>query len=294
MKLDREQLRKTVVEIQTNAQAALGEEGTLRLLEKGLDWDLSGTLRAGGVLVFPHMKIDYSGHQIAACAQACLDSGSDRVIVISVLHPFTDEMEVARNRVAEGGDVTQEELRGIQGTGIAGRDEWRGDHALLNWRFIWEAEIRRRGLKAHQIPEVIERYPHLTGGKPETLPGIEALQEIAKDAVIVTTADGFHHGIGYGVPPEEAFYPDEEGLARARAVMEEGMALLEQGNYWGYNQHCLGSRSDARDTGPVYHYLRGPLKGKLLDLVYRDSRDLYNKPPPTWVAGALIEWVPVG
>ena len=49
---------------------------------------------------------------------------------------------------------------------------------------------------------MIERFPYLAGGKPGALPGIEELAEIAKDAVIVSTADAFHHGLGYGDPPE--------------------------------------------------------------------------------------------
>jgi hypothetical protein len=32
------------------------------------------------------------------------------------------------------------------------------------------------------------------------------------------------------------------------------------------------------------------MQGRILDLTYTDSTDLYNSPPPTWVAGALIEW----
>jgi hypothetical protein len=46
-------------------------------------------------------------------------------------------------------------LRGIQGPGIPGREEWRGDHALMSFRHFWAAETRRRGGRA---PEVIERF----------------------------------------------------------------------------------------------------------------------------------------
>ncbi len=70
--------------------------------------------------------------------------------------------------------------------------------------------------------------------------------------------------------------------------------LLEQGDYWGYNQHCVSAKSDARDAGQVFRYLRGPMYGRILDLVSTDSAELYNSPPPTWVAGALIDWQPAG
>lgn len=292
MKLNRQQLRQHIHELYAREHAELGDVGTLRLLEKAEQWDLSDTLSAGGVVVFPHAGVADCGHQIAAAVQAVLNSGADRVIVLSVLHAFNDEMEEARIRVAGGADVTQEKYWGIQGPGIAGeRQEWQHDHALISWRHFWQAETKRRGVNG---PEVIERYPYLAGGKPQLLPGIDELARIAEDAVIVSTADAFHHGIGYGTPPAKARYPDEEGLALARQTLEEGIVLLEKGDYWGYNQHCVDAKSDARDAGQVFRHVRGPLTGEILDLTHTDSSGLYNQPPPTWVAAALFDWQPVG
>lgn len=279
-------------EIQAQYRAehvALGEDGALRQLEFARQWDLAPTLRAGGVIVFPHAGVADCGHQIAAAVNACLDSGADRVLVISVLHAFTAEMEAARRRVASGSDVTKERHWGIQGPGLERGDEWRGDHALFSWRFFWEIETRRRGVAG---PQVIERYPYLAGGKPEDLPGLDEVAELARDAVIVSTADPFHHGIGYGTPPAESLPPDDRGLAEARRRITEGIELLERRDYWGYNQHCVSAKSDARDAGQLFTYLRGPMRGQILDLTYTDATELYQSPPPTWVAGALIEWRP--
>lgn len=290
MDLDLDQLRKDIHALYAREHAELGEAGTLRLLESARQWDLSKTLAAGGVVVFPHAGVADCGHQIAAAVHACLDSGADRVLVVSVLHAFTDEMEAARRRVARGGDVTKEQSWGIQGPGLPGHHEWHDDHVLISFRHFWQAETKRRG---HRGPEVIERYPYLAGGRPEILPGIEELQEIAKDAVIVSTADPFHHGIGYGTPPEEAYFPLEGGLELARRKIEQGIALLERGDYWGYNQHCVEAKSDARDAGQVFRYLRGPMKGRIVDLTYSDAAELYKQPAPTWVATALFEWQPI-
>jgi hypothetical protein len=289
MTTDRSQLREEIHKLYAAEHAALGEAGALRQLEQARQWDLGPTLRAGGVVVFPHAGVADCGHQIAAAVHACLDSGADRVLVISVLHAFTDEMEAARIRVANGADVTQERYWGIQGPGLDRGEEWRGDHALFSWRFFWQIETKRRGVAG---PQVIERYPYLAGGKPELLPGIDELAKIARDAVIVSTADPFHHGIGYGNLPDESLPPDESGLALARKRIEEGIDLLARGDYWGYNQHCVSAKSDARDAGQVFRYLRGPLRGRILDLTYTDATELYHAPPPTWVAGALIEWTP--
>lgn len=287
MALDRQQLREEIQVLYRGEHAAMGERGTLERLEQARQWDLAPVLSAGGVLVFPHAGVLDCGHQIAAVVHACLDSGADRVIVISVLHAFTDEMETARVRVAAGEDPVQWPFWGIQGPGIPGRDEWRGDHALMSFRHFWAAETRRRGIRG---PEVVERYPYLAAGKPEELPGIAELARLAEHAVIVSTADAFHHGLGYGDPPERSLHPHEGGLELARRTIEEGMAILARGDYWGYNQHCVQAKSDARDAGQVFRYLRGPMRGRIRDLTYSDAAELYRQPPPTWVAAALMEW----
>lgn len=290
MKLDREKLRRDILRQYAEEHDALGQEGTLRLLEEGRKWELAATLNAGGVLVFPHAGVADCGHQVAAVVHACLDCGVDRVLVISVLHALTDEMEAARVRVAQGGDLAREPLRGIQGPGLPGRQDWRSDHVLTSFRHFWKAETERRGI---QGPQRIERFPYLVGGEPHALPGIEELEEIARDAVVVSTADPFHHGIGYGDAVDVSLWPEEGGLDLARRRIEEGIALLEQGDYWGYNRHCVEAKSDARDAGQVFRYLCGPMEGQILDLAYTDATELYNAPPPTWVAAALIEWHPL-
>jgi len=290
MELKRDELQKQILAQYAREHTELGDDGTIDHLERGKQWDLSGTLSAGGILVFPHAGVADCGYQIAACVHAALDSGADKVVVLSVLHAFSQDMEDARVRVANGGDPSVERFWGIQGSGLDGRQEWTGDHALISWRHFWDAETKRRGLPASKIPTVYERYPYLAGGKPENLPGIDDLAKLMEDAVVVTTCDPFHHGIGYGDALEDTYDHDAEGIAHAQSVIEDGIRILEAGDYWGYNGHCVKSKSDGRDTGQVYRYLRGEMTGKVLDMSYTDSTELYNQPPPTWVAGALIEW----
>jgi hypothetical protein len=285
--MKRDELQEAIHALYAAEHAELGEAGAIRQLEEARQWHLAPVLRDGGVVVFPHAGVKDCGHQIAAAVHACLDSGADQVLVISVLHAFTDEMEQARRRVAAGADPRKEATWGIQGPGLNTGEAWRDDHALYSFRFFWEIETRRRGITG---PRVIERYPYLAGGHPEWLPGIEELAELARNSVIVSTADPFHHGIGYGDTPEQARYPDAGGMELARARINEGIEILGRGDYWGYNQHCVSAKSDARDAGQVFRYLRGPMHGQILDLVYTDAGQLYNSPPPTWVAGALIEW----
>ena len=73
-------------------------------------------------------------------------------------------------------------------------------------------------------------------------------------------------------------------------MLQEGIDILGQGDYLGYQQHCVRAKSDARDAGQVIRYLRGPMQGRIVDLTYTDASELYQQPPPTWVAAGLVEW----
>jgi len=49
-------------------------------------------------------------------------------------------------------------------------------------------------------------------------------------------------------------------------------------------------REDIPDLKQVLRYLLGPFEGRILDLIADESMAaLYNRPAPSWVAGALIE-----
>ena len=289
MPLDRKKLQAYIHEMVQREPADVGSQGVVDLLERGKQWKLADTLKKGGTILFPHAGLADCGHHMAAAVHACLDSGADKVLVVGVLHALSDEMQAARVRVANGADPTQETLWGIQGPGLNGRKEWENEFSLLHFLYLFDEEVKRRGLK--KPPQLIVRYPYLAGGKPEQLPGIAELQKHVKDgAVVVTTADAFHHGIGYDDPPERALYPDQGGLDLARKTIAEGAAILGRGDYWGYNQHCVTAKSDGRDAGQVVRYLLGPLDGKILDLTYTDTTKMYDQPPPTWVAAALVEY----
>ena len=289
MKLDRTALSDWVHKEFKVERDVLGKAGIEDLLERGRVWDLAGTLNAGGAVVFPHAGLPVCGHQIAAAVHATLDSGAEQVLVIGVLHALSDELEDARVRVANGTDVTQEPSWGIQGPGLDTGDDWRHEFSLSNFLFLWVEETKRRGIPG---PELILRFPYLAGGRPMILPGITELQNIVQDAVVVSTADPFHHGIGYGESPETALHPEQGGLDLARQRIAEGLEILGMGDYWGYNQHCVSAKSDARDAGQIMRYLLGPLQGEILDLTYQDTSAMYDQPPPTWVATALIDMRP--
>jgi hypothetical protein len=269
----------------TADQRRIGRAGAYRLLDAGRKWDLAPVGQAGGAVIFPHATIDVCGHQIAAAVHACLDSGARRVVVLGVLHARTPELELARARVAAGGDCTSEPSWGLQGPGLSGREDWRDEFSVSHFQFLWEAEVQRRGVPA---PELIVRYPFLAGGRPEMLHGADALREAARDAVVVATMDAFHHGIGYGDSPEAAMFPEAGGLEYAREKILDGLNLLKDGDYLAFQNHCVRSKSDGRDVGQLLRWLLGPLEAEILDLIADDMAPVYGQPTPTWVAGALI------
>lgn len=288
MELDRPALRRKVNDLYHTEHEALGEEGAAKMLTEAAErWDFSDALAGGGVISFAHVAVADCGPHVAAAVNASLDTDADTVLAISVLHAFTDEMERARQEVAAGGAPSDHVTWGIQGPGLEFRKEWMGDHAMRSLRHFWTTATRRRGLTGRRL---VERYPYLAGGRPGDLPNLDETAALAENAVILATGDQFHHGIGYGTPPEEALAPEPDGLEAARKSMEQGITLLEEADYWGYNQHCVAAKSDDRDAAQLYRFLRGPMRGRVVDIAWSDSTELYDQPPPTWAAGGFIVW----
>jgi hypothetical protein len=284
--LDRTKVRTEINELYERQHDALGDAGTHAVLDEARRWDLAPTLSGGGIITFAHVNVADCGLHVAAAVNACLDTGADTVLAISVLHAFTIEMELARRNVStEGGAPADHPTWGIQGPGLDFRYEWKGDHAMRSLRHFFAAETARRGLTGVRL---MERYPFLAGGHPEDLPNLEETVQLADNAVILATGDQFHHGLGYGTPLAEALHPEPQGLAAAAASIEQGIQLLEDGDYVGYDQHCVVAKSDDRDAAQLYRFLRGPLRGRLIELGWSDSTDLYGAPPPTWAAGGFI------
>ena len=285
--LDRTSLRASINELYRLEHEELGESGTYAMLDGARRWDLSGTLADRGVITFAHLNVADCGIHVAAAVNGALDSGADTVLAISVLHAFTEEMELARRDVSSGGTPSTHPMWGVQGPGLAFRDEWEGDHAMRSLRHFWEAETRRRGIDDRRL---VERYPFLAGGRPGDLPNIDEVASLAENAVIVATGDQVHHGIAYGTPDDEALPMGDGGLTAARQSMERGIDIIALGDYWGYDQHCVEAKSDDRDAAQLYMYLRGPLEGTLLDIGASDATALYDASAPSWAAGGFIEF----
>ncbi|MCB1162823.1 hypothetical protein KDL67_09075 [bacterium] len=267
--------------------ARLGDVGAAHLLEAGRRWRLAPVLEAGGALLFPHTSAAVCGHQIAAVVHAVLDAGARQVLALGVLHGLSPELADARRRVAAGGDPANEPAWGVQGPGLDARQDWRREFSLDHFAWLLAAEAARRDVPA---PALVARFPFLAGVAPERMPGFDELASLVSEpgTVLVATGDLVHHGHGYGDTAPLA--PGDGGLAMAAARIDAGFALLAAGDRAGYQEHCVRTKSDARDVGPVLRELLGPCRWRVHDLVTDDMSGPYQATPPTWVAGALVEF----
>jgi len=275
----------------------LGHDGAAAYLDAPRKFDLAPTLRAGGAIIFGHLDVSVMGPHYAEAVHACMQSGAKLVLGVGVLHALTQDLQDARVRVAAGADPTHEPSWGIQGPGLdesTSKTNWHREFSMLAFSYFFEVEAKRRRERHQPTPELIVRYPYLAGGRPHLLPGIAELREMVKGgAVVVGTADPFHHGLAYGDPAETALPADERGLALCRKTVQNGFDMLGAGDYWGFNQHCVQAKSDGREMGQVVRYILGkPLAATIHDIAWDDMSGPYGKPSPSWVAGCLITLTP--
>lgn len=275
-----------------NEPKTLGIEGMNAILDKGKKWgkELADTVNAGGAVVFPHTFLSQCGYQIAAAVHAILDSGADQALVLGVLHPMTESLLQARSKELNEEDISREPSRGVFGPDADPNNCLSKEFSLDLFKILFDFEVKRRGIRP---PRLIERYPSLVNRDPASLPGIKELQQIAKDAVIVATDDMCHHGVGYGVAPENAYQMDEKGYQFAKKSIEEGYALLKRDDYRGYFAHWMNPMAigDPTDTTTVLKYLLGNISTDILDLKLVDVSSLFdNDISPSWVATSLVKF----
>lgn len=274
----------------TSEITTLGPQGLADMFERGKRWSktITSCLLKGGGAIFPHTYISKCGDQIAAVITAILDSGADNVILLGTAHSFPDTLG-ARVKEFRKEDVITEPCRGLlDQTSDCGQQFIKDEFSLTLFKKLFEIEVQRRGIKS---PTLIERYPCLTAGHPETLPGIEELQALSANAVIVGTDDYCHHGIAYCVPHEAAIPLGEEAQIFAHEQVFKGYAILQEGRYVDYFDHWMNpyALGDPSDVTVVIRYLIGEkATAEILDLKIVDVSPLFEgDPSPSWVAATL-------
>ena len=192
----------------------------------------------------------------------------------------------ARKREFRGENIEQERSIGVLGPGVGGDTYWKGEFSLLNFHFLWDEEVKRRGVKS---PRLIWRFPSLVAAQPDRLKGIQELTALAKDSVVVATGDLFHYGVAYGMKREAVLDSANEVKPLAMKKIKEGLSILRSGDFHQYLHFCKAHLSDAIDTGTVLRYLLGPLSEQVLDLEIVDVSNLFeDTPKPSWVAAFLV------
>lgn len=284
-------VKKNAFEEYFNQPKVLGEAGLHQILDQGKTFskNLSQTLAAGGSAIFPHTYITECGYQIASVVHACLDSGADQVVALGVLHPMNEALIRARTKELNGKDISNEPSWGVLGPEVKSDDSWKLEFSLSHFKMLWDTEIKRRGIKA---PKLFEFYPSLTNRRPDELPGIKELEEIAKDSVIVATDDMCHHGIAYGVPLEKSLKIDSFAHEFAKKAIATGFQHLEKGDFARYFDHWMNPQAigDPTDCAIVLRYLLGNTSYNIVDLKLVDLSRLFEKhPSPSWVAATLVE-----
>ena len=273
----------------------LGGEGLRARLEQAEGWvdPLLAALAHGGALVFPHTRLEVSGDLPAAVALAVVRAGREEVLALGVLHGAR-EGDAALVQAARAGDpAARATLRRVHGPGVPDdAGHWEEEFSLDNFGALLEAAARRDGRPA---PRVVRRFPFLTGPTPADLPGVDELAAlVARGAALVATTDPIHHGLGYGMPPEETWPLAAAATAtRARAAVEEGFQRLAARDYAAFLDHAAALRSDFRDLGPVLaHLLPAATHFALHELRLVDYAEALAAEPPTWVAAALAAFSP--
>ena len=260
---------------------------------EGQKWDLTSTLKQGGVIIFPHTLIRTSGAYIASVVLACLRSGARRVIGIGVLHSLDKANLIeARAKARRGEDVSKDACRGIFGTNFPGDQTWRTEYSLESFSFLWDYAIKK--LQIENPPELILAYPSIANKEPETLPGVDQLKSYLPDSVVVATADFCHHGVAYPLTMKPIIPISEAARTFAIDIIEQGFKIIEKPDFSALIDYCFKTVCDGTDVFQVLAYLLGPLKSRIVDIKLVDVSHLYeNDPSPSWVAATLISMLPL-
>lgn len=263
----------------------LGQAGLARLIERAPVIEVPQS----GAVIFPHTKLTESGELSAAAALAVVRSGCERVLALGVLHTGRSVDSNLFQCAHDGDSLAVLRVRRIHGPGIPGDEGFWGDEFSLD-SFVELLAIAAQ-LHRRKAPEVIARYPFLTGDKPSTMPGLDELRRLLREGcVLIATTDPIHHGVGYDTPPNQWRNRDDlQTIEFARSRIGGQLAALSVRDYAGFSQRIKVDSSDFRDNGPVLRELldlEDP-NYHIFDLRLVDYTDTHRSAPPTWAAGAL-------
>jgi hypothetical protein len=240
-------------------------------------------VRAGGAIVIPHTRLEVTGDQIAAAVATVLASDADRVLALGVLH---GARRADHDRVAAARAGDAEARAALRGT--------HDDDGLASEEFSLDGFVEMLSLATDRVGrsvDVVCRYPFLVGDDPASLDGIDELERLVADGVVlVATTDPIHHGHAYGTAPDDCLDPgDPRTVTAARRAIDDQLAALSDHRFTEFQALTERHRSDFRDTGPVVAHLVGSGFDPVVhDLALVDYAEVLHAATPSWVAGALV------
>lgn len=263
-----------------HSKQLLSHEDLCEILDQGKEV-AKGLLDDGKVALFPHVGLTRCGVQVASVVNACLDTGSDTILAIGVVHALTDEIHDLRQRQEEGKSLDNEPLRGIHFYDGVNPKWLHYEFCLDSFEYLLEIEAKRRKRK---VPKVIRAFPFLVGISLDNLKGLDQLVSYYEKHPTVVTTDLVHHGFFYG---DHQALEKEGAYEFAKDGVEKGLALASKGDLDAYYHHTLKTRSDGRDLGPILHYLLGSFGYQIIDFWLVDTNHIYEASSPHWVAATL-------
>ncbi len=268
-------------------RARLGANGLRALFDGAPDVELA----SGGALVFPHTHLASSGPMVAAVARAVARSGAREVVALGVLHGGRERDHDAVAAARAGDPAALRALRRVHGPGAPDDAEhWSEEFSLDGFAALLPIAC---ALEGTPLPRLVARYPFVVGSDPE-LPGLDELRDrLRGGAALVATTDPIHHGPGYGTPLPHRDGSEPATLVWARDRIERALDLLAAGDRPGFLASCQEDRSDFRDPGAALSLVLGSgWHRRVVALALADYAPVLGAPPPTWVAGALVEIAP--
>jgi len=263
-------------------RASLTQDEISKILEQGKQWNFAKTLKNKGTAFFSHTYIRQCGAHAAAAVHSCLDTSADQILALGVLHSrLRKDLWAARLKEFNHQNVMNDSIRGCH---LPDSKYVDCEFSLDTFEFLFNEEVKRRGIKA---PKLIKRFPYLVNRDPSSLNGIEELEQILRDSVVVATSDFYHRGKAYGHPPASLKTIDEEQI---KNQVKQGFSLLSKGDYSSYHQYCLETSSDSCDVATVLHYLLGSFEANIHDHKFIDVSNLFEiETDSSWVSATVVE-----
>lgn len=271
------------------------------------DEKFADILSSGGIISVPHTNVTLSGRMTAKLVYHLYAMKFRKIIALGIIHgrPSQDWNELKGGFMFSGntvdtpfGDLPLASIGDMPEYHVRVRDEFITEEFSLDNIFALLKFFGRENGFA-DMP-VLPIYLKLTYD-PETKSYTEIARAVAqivrllrdKDTALICTGDLTHYGNGAGYCPVEYVagdYCDRDVLRRTfLPKIEEIMDLaLVKKDYGASAKMSNEIRNDQIQLLPVISELFSSAAYKIFELEFTDYKDVWQCPPPSYVASALV------